>query len=175
MTTTTYAPRLPVSTREVVAETLPVDLPVNTWRTMLRLVVPVCAGDWLDVHGWARVTNDTGRDRGDAGYTVGVGWHLWAYDVDDGKGAARTEADWRRISPLKGDNVTRQRHHMPMDISTLYQVPADWPEGHRMVVVLRADAHSTAWKAGDTLTVDREYGELVVRPWCRTPNTPVEA
>jgi hypothetical protein len=150
------------ATDEVTASTLPVDLPVDTWRTMLRLVVPVDAGDVLDVHGWARVTNDTGRDRGEPGYTVGVGYHLWAYDADSGQGTA---GPWWRISPLKGDNVTRARHHMPLDISTVYQVPADWPAGHRIVVVLRADAHSTAWVKGDTLTVDQSYGHLTVRRW----------
>jgi hypothetical protein len=118
------------STDEVVAKTLPVDLPTDTYRTMLRVVVPVTAGDILDVEGWARVTNDTGVSRGVAGYTVGVGYHLWMYDVDNGPVSA-----------------------------------ADWPEGHRMVVVLRADAHSTAWVAGDTLTVDRDYGQLTARRW----------
>lgn len=147
---------------EVVAATLPVDLATDTWRTMLRLIVPAAAGDLLDAHGWARVTNDTGVDRGEPGYTVGVGYHLWAYDCDSGFGAA---GPWWKISPSCGDNVTRARHHMPLAISTVYEVPADWPDGHRIVVVLRADAHSTAWVAGDTLTVDQEYGQMTVRRW----------
>jgi hypothetical protein len=154
------------ATDEVVPTTIPIDLATDTYRTMLRVVVPVAAGDLLDISGWARVTNDTGRNRGDAGYTVGVGYHLWMYDVDDGPVSA---GDWLRISPLCGDNVTRDRHHMPLAISTTYTVPADWPEGHRMVVVLRADAHSTAWIAGDTLTVDRDYGQLTVRRWAAPP------
>jgi hypothetical protein len=150
------------STDEVVAKTLPVDLPTDTYRTMLRVVVPVASGDLLDISGWARVTNDTGVSRGTTGYTVGVGYHLWMYDVDAGPVSA---GDWLRISPLCGDNVPRDRHHMPLAISTVYTVPADWPEGHRMVVALRADAHSTAWVSGDTLTVDREYGHLTARRW----------
>jgi hypothetical protein len=168
--TITAAPNLTLAglyaTDEVVAASIPVDLPTDTYRTMLRAVVPVVAGDVLDVDAWARVTNDTGRDRGDAGYTVGVGWHVWAYDVDDGQGAA---GPWTRISPLCGDNVPRDRHHMPLHISTVYAVPADWPAGHRITVVLRADAHSTAWVSGDTLTVDREYGHLTVRRWVAPP------
>ncbi|MFB7219332.1 hypothetical protein [Streptomyces sp. NPDC056227] len=150
------------STDEVVPSTIPVDLATDTYRTMLRVVVPVAAGDLLDISGWARVTNDVGRNRGDAGYTVGVGWHLWMYDASDGLGSAGL---WTRISPLCGDNVSRDRHHMPLAIDTLYTVPADWPAEHLMVVVLRADAHSTAWKSGDTLTVDRDYGQLTARRW----------
>ncbi|HET6635231.1 MAG TPA: hypothetical protein VFH77_09390, partial [Streptomyces sp.] len=150
------------ATDEVTASTLPVDLVTDTYRTMLRTVVPVDAGDLLDIAAWARVTNDTGRDRGDPGYTVGVGWHLWAYDVDT---QAASSGEWWRIAPWCGDNVTRDRHHMPLAIDTVYRVPADWPAGHRIVVVLRADAHSTAAVDGDELTVDREYGHLTVRRW----------
>jgi hypothetical protein len=165
VTITDSSGRLPTAlyaTDEVVATTIPVDLPSDTYRTMLRVVVPVAAGDLLDAEGWARVTNDVGVSRGDKGYTVGVGYHLWAYDADNGQGSAGI---WTRISPLCGDNVSRDRHHMPLAISTVYTVPADWPKGHRMVIVLRADAHSTAWVAGDILTVDQEYGHLTVTRW----------
>lgn len=158
---------VPVSlhaTSEVVAKNLPVDLPTTTWRTMLRAVVPVAAGDLLDVTAWARVTND-------CGYTVGVGWHLWAYDADSGQGTA---GDWWRISLSCGDNVDKARHHMPLAISTIHEVPADWPEGHRIVVVLRADAHSTAWQKGDALTVD-PLGHLIVRRWSAPPVEPAPA
>lgn len=137
-------------TTEVVATTLPVDLPTDTWRTMIRQVVPVAAGDTLDVLAWARVTNDVG-------YTVGVGWHLWVYDCELG-----TSSTWTKISPSLGDNVTSTRHHMPLMISAVWAVPVYWPEGHRVVVVLRADAHSTAAVSGDTLTVDDGYGALTV-------------
>jgi hypothetical protein len=140
---------------DVVATTLPVDLSTSTWRTMLRVVVPVQAGDVLDVSARARVTNDVG-------YVVGVGYHLWAYDVDSGQGSS---GPWWRISTSNGDNVEPKRHHMPLHIDTAYVVPADWPAGHRIVVVLRADAHSTAWESGDTLTVDQAYGQMIVRRW----------
>ena len=160
---TTSAPSLALAgitaTDQVVATTLPVDLSAETWRTMLRQVVPVDADDVLDIEAWARVTNDTS-------YTVGIGWHVWAYDVDSGLGSA---GPWTRISPWNGDNVPPPRHHMPLAIDTVYQIPADWPAGHRITVVLRADAHSTAALSGDTVAVDQEYGHLTVRRW--TPLT----
>jgi hypothetical protein len=150
-----YAPDGLFATDEVVPSKLLVDLPSDTWATMLRIVVPVRAGDVLDVESWARVSNALG-------YTVGVGYHLWVYDVDNGQGAS---GPWTRISPLKGDNVDKPRHHLPIDTSCVWQVPADWPEGHRIVVAMRADAHSTAWTPDDYLTVDRPYGHLTVRRW----------
>lgn len=168
MTTITAATGLTLAgiyaTDEVVAATLPVDLATDTWRTMIRQIVPVEPGDVLDIQAWARVTNDTGKSRNEPGYTVGVGWHVWAYDCDSGQGTA---GPWWRISPYCGDNVDRTRHHMPLHISTVYTVPDDWPDGHRIVIVLRADAHSTAWVAGDTLTVDKDYGHLKVRRYAR--------
>jgi hypothetical protein len=124
------------------------------YATLLRLVVPVAAGDVLDIGGRARVTNDT-----NPGYTIGVGYHLWQYDVDNGLGSAGA---WTRISSYCGDNVDRTRHHMPLLVDTVYTVPADWPDGHRMTIVLRGDAHSTA-ADGQYLTVDPEYGQLTIR------------
>lgn len=141
------------ATTDVPAATLPVDLATNTFRTMLRQVVPVNAGDMLDVGAFARVTND-------CGYTIGVGWHLAAYDVDN---PPATPAEWLKISPSLGDNVTKDRHHMPLHIGVAYTIPADWPVGHRITILLRADAHSTAAVPGDTLTVDQTYGYLSVR------------
>jgi len=149
-------------TDEITATTLPVDLSTTTWRTMSRIIVPTAAGDVLSVNARARVTNDTGRNRGEPGYTVGVGYHLWMYDCDNGQGTA---GPWTRISSYNGDNVSRDRHHMPLHITTTWQVPEGWPDGHRVVVVLRADAHSTAWRSGDTLTVDTAYGHMQVRRW----------
>lgn len=131
------------------------------YATLLRVVVPVSAGDVLDVSGRARVTNDTANPA----YTIGVGYHLWQYDVDNGLGASGT---WTRISSYCGDNVTRDRHHMPLLVDTVYTVPEDWPDGHRMTVVLRGDAHSTA-ADGQYLTVDPLYGQLTVRRY--TPRT----
>lgn len=141
---------------------IPIDLPSTTYRTLYRVVLgAVSPGDVLDVTGEARVTNN-------AGYTVGVGWHLWIYDYNN---PAKTAGPWWRISQLMGDNVdTAVRHHMPLHIDTLHRMPDDWPPGHRPVVVLRADAHSTAWEPGDTLDVDAGYGQLIVRHWT-TPAT----
>ena len=166
MTDPVWVPQPPVSTREVVPSTLPVDLPTDTYREAMRIVVPAAAGDRLDITAMARVTND-------CGYTVGVGWHLWWYDCDpepDANGIVPPTATRTRvkISPSMGDNVPASRHHLPLHISSLYTVPDTWPEGHRMVVLLRVDAHSTAWQAGDTLTFDKAYAELIVRRWAKT-------
>jgi hypothetical protein len=142
---------------EVVTGSIPVDLPSNTGRMLMRIVVdPTIPGDVLDVEARARVTNDVG-------YNIGVGWHLWRYDVDDGQ--PWPHSPWVQIGPLNGDNVDPQRHHMPLHTSAVYRVPDSWPAGHRMVVLLQADAHSTAWQSGDTLTVDQAYGLLKVRRW----------
>ncbi|MFJ3663166.1 hypothetical protein ACIPPM_22175 [Streptomyces sp. NPDC090119] len=145
------------ATDEVPAKTLPIGTgPGQGYRTLLRVVVPVAPGDVLEVTGRARVTNDTAPP-----YTVGVGYHLWMYDCDNGKGSSGT---WTLISSLCGDNVTRDRHHMPVLTDTVYTVPAEWPAGHRMVVVLRGDAMSTA-ADGQAITVDQTYGQLTVRRW----------
>jgi hypothetical protein len=143
------------ATDEVPASSLPIGLSAGLgYRTLLRAVVPVVAGDVLDVTARARVTNDTSP-----GYVVGVGYHLWQYDCDNGQGSA---SPWTRISSWCGDNVDRVRHHMPLYTDTVYTVPDSWPAGHRMVVVLRGDAMSTA-ADGQSITVDRDYGQLTVR------------
>ncbi|MFJ7963121.1 hypothetical protein [Streptomyces sp. NPDC096324] len=143
------------ATTEVPAKTLPIGLgPGLGYRTLLRVVVPVSAGDVLDVSARARVTNDTAPS-----YTVGVGYHLWQYDVDD---PPVTADDWTQISSLCGDNVSHDRHHMPLLTDTVYTVPADWPTGHRMTIALRGDAMSTA-ADGQSITVDQAYGQLTVR------------
>jgi hypothetical protein len=143
------------ATDEVPATTLPIGTgPGQGYRTLLRVIIPVEPGDLLDVSGRARVTNDTAPS-----YTVGIGYHLWQYDCDDGQGSAGV---WTRISSLCGDNVDHDRHHMPLATDTVYTAPPDWPAGHRMVIVLRGDAMST--KAdGQKITVDQAYGQLTVR------------
>lgn len=152
------------TTREVVA--LNTGLPVGgtaggQQRTLARLVVGVEAGDVLDIEGRQRVTNNIGPTR----YTVGVGYWIDSYDVDDG--APSPDKLWTRLGSLNGDNVDKTRHHLPIHLHDVYQVPANWPAGHRITVVFRADAHSTAWQTnggGDRLTVD-DYGVLTVRRW----------
>lgn len=155
------------STNEVVPDDLVIDLPTDTWKTILRVVVPVQAGDLLDVSAWMKVTDDVG-------YNVGVGIHLWWYDVDNGLGSSGT---WSRLDPDAGSagmNVTKDVHHLTLGVSVPYLVPADWPvdpdtgKPHRIAIALRADAHSTLWDrdgdglAEDRLTVDG-CGRLTVR------------
>lgn len=117
------------------------------FEVVLRTSTPVDSGDTLDVSAYFRVTNETSAN-------VGVGGHLWAYDLD-----GDTARQWR-IGPSNGDNVDRQRHHMPVAVQTVYSVPEDWPDGHRMAVLLKADAHSTA--TSGSLDVDAN-GNLIVR------------
>ena len=117
------------------------------FEIVLRTAAPVDAGDTLDVSAYFRVTNELPAN-------VGVGGHLWAYDLDG------DVSDQWRIGPSNGDNVDRQRHHMPVALQTVYSVPQDWPAGHRMAVVLKADAHSTA--TNGNLDVD-DNGNLIVR------------
>ncbi|MGW0785745.1 hypothetical protein [Streptomyces sp. NPDC002913] len=145
------------STNELVPTTLRVDLSTATWATMLRVVAPVAAGDLLDIDGWFKVTNDLG-------YNVGVGAHLWAYDVDDGAPVPRPPESWWRLDDAGsvGMNVTPDMHHLTLPAALPYQVPDTWPTGHRITIALRADAHSTAWKPGHSLTVD-PCGRLTVR------------
>jgi hypothetical protein len=146
------------STDEVVASSIPVDLSTNTPVMLMRLIMdPTLPGDIFEVDARARVTNDLT-------YTVGVGWHLWAFDVDDGVPWPHAQP-WTLIGPVNGDNVDHTRHHMPLATTATYQVPANWPAGHRMVIAYQADAHSTAWKTGDKLTVDQAYGLLIVDRW----------
>jgi hypothetical protein len=145
-------------------------LPIGTWsgqeyRTMARVIVPVIAGDMLDCDGRARVTNDAPEPR----YTVGVSTALWAYDCDDGLGSS---GPWTQIDVSTGDNVDPARHHMPVAITAVYTVPATWPPGHRIVIVLRSDAASTQARANDALTVD-PLTRLTVRRWT-APISPQE-
>jgi hypothetical protein len=146
------------STDEVVASSIPVDLSTNTPVMLMRLVMdPTVPGEIFEVSARARVTND-------CGYTIGVGWHLWMFDVDDGVAWPHAQP-WTLISPVDGDNVTKDRHHLPLATTATYQVPANWPAGHRMTIAYQADAHSTAWQPGDKLTVDQPYGLLIVHRW----------
>lgn len=158
---------------------LPIDLATTTWRTVYRVICPCQPGDVFRVHGEVRVTNDAGRDPGETRYTVGVGYHLWYYDLDDTSGVPLAER-MVKFGDSDGDNVDPVRHHMPGDITRWLKVPADWPVdpltglGHRVVLVLRADAHSTAWEAnggGEVLTVDR-YGLIDALRWT-TPTRPL--
>lgn len=133
--------------------TIPVDLPTTTPVTLARIVTnTLAAGDLLKIHAWARVTNDVG-------YTVGIGWYIKAYEYT-APGVVNTLFD---IETYNGQNVTPngQTHHMPMHWSGLWQVPPEL-DGKRIVLMFRADAHSSAWQAGDTITIDQGYGQFWV-------------
>jgi hypothetical protein len=146
------------STNEVVPSVINIASAPGGYVTMLRLVCcPSSPGDIFKVSGFGRVTNDASEPR----YNVGVGYHGWLYDVDDGLAVH----PWTRVSPYCGDNVTPDRHHMPLMYDFAFQLPATWIEGHRPVVALRADAESTARRAGDQLTVDQAYGQMNVTCW----------
>lgn len=143
------------SCRQIIAQTTDLavtELPVTSqagqgFTNILEVVIPALPGDTLDVSGFFQVTNDLG-------YTVGVGAHLWAYapDADDPK--------WYRISPSTGDNVDKARHHMPVEMQTIYVIPDTWNPGDRIRIAFRADAHSTA--GNGNLTVEAN-GNLIVR------------
>lgn len=149
------------SSSDIVPSAAPVKTVPGTFSTVLRKVIQAAPGDVLDVNGWFKVTNDLG-------YNVGVGAHLWQYELDNGLGSA---GEWKRLDPEHGSvgtNVTPDIHHLTTHIHVVYEVPADWPADeetgvyHRMTVALRLDAHSTAAQAGHQLTVD-PYGRLTVR------------
>jgi hypothetical protein len=143
-------------------ETTATTLPITPWaggavRTVARVIVPVQAGDVLDCDARARVTNGASEPR----YTVGVSSSLWMYDCDSELASA---GPWVQIDTSTGDNVDAPRHHMPLLTTAVYTVPADWPDGHRMVIALRSDAASTQARTGDALTVD-PLTRLTVRRW----------
>lgn len=157
------------STDQIVPADLVVDLSTTTWRTVLRAVVGgapasvdpgVQPGDLLKIWSWFKATNDVG-------YNIGLGITLWYYDLDNGLGSSGT---WYRVdaeSGSTGENVTPAGHHLSPAIFTPFTVPADWPAGHRIVIAVRGDAHSTAWdKDGDGVADDRltldQYGVLMV-------------
>lgn len=145
---------------------IPVDLPTNTFRWIYRKVVPCKAGDVFRIHAEARVTNDVGRDSGEKRFTIGVGWSLWYYDVDDTSGVPAADRTYQIGTPM-GDNVDPVRHHMPLYITRRFKAADTWPEGHRIVFILRADAHSTAYNTnggGEKITVDN-YGSLDILRW----------
>lgn len=142
---------------EVVAATLP----VTGWageglRIIARVITgPLHAGNLVDADGWGRAVSRMP-------YLVGVAAHLWGYDAD-GEGET-SERPWWRLGRSFGDNVTPDRKYLPFGCGAVWQVPDGWPAGHRMVVVLRADAHSTAATSGDEVEVGAN-GWVRARVW----------
>ncbi|MFD5899045.1 hypothetical protein [Streptomyces sp. NPDC060366] len=158
MLTTTTGPLLTerlVQTDEPATTTLPVATS-TTMRTVLRAPVLANPGDILDVTARMQVTNDTGKN-------VGAGWHLWVYDIDLQPAIPVAKRPWTQIAPWTADNVDPTRHHMPMITDALWEVPPDWPAGHRAMVVLQAAAFRTTPLPGETLRVDQAYCLLTIR------------
>lgn len=142
-------------TEELVPATLPVATS-TTRRVLLRVPVPACPGDVLDVTARAQITNDTGR-------VVGVGHALWVYDVDLPGSVPVADRPWTQIAPHLADNCSPDRHHMPLHMGATWTVPDDWPPGHRAMVAYQAAAFRTTPAPGETVRVDQGYGQLVVR------------
>lgn len=147
---------------------VPVDGTSNTPVRVTRVVVPVLAGDVLDITAGIRLTNDLG-------YTVGVGARLRWYDYDDGVPWPHAQP-WTEIPYLQGDNVSPlpHRHHIPMTLNVAYKAPDTWPapitEGdyigpHRMVINLMVDGHWGNYVAGDRLSIDDYKQQIIVRRW----------
>lgn len=148
---------------------LAVDLSTSTWKNVMRVVTgPLNPGDLIEVDARVRLTNN-------CGYTIGIGVHLHGYDYNGDRTV------WWPLAPISGQNVDSViTHHLPVNTDAAYEVPdgtkgiyqqagepAVWPAGHRLVVALRLDAHSTAWRSGDT--VDVEVGHIRVRRWAPAP------
>lgn len=140
-----------------VTDKIRVDISSNTPSRTMRVVVPVAAGDYLEITAEDRITNNTG-------YNMGIGMKLWWYDVDDGVPWPHT-VPWTQINPPTGDNVPPARHHMPITINRVYRIPSDWPVDHRIVINTMVDAHSVAGRdVGEYIKVD-SYGALIVKRW----------
>jgi hypothetical protein len=145
------------STDVVTGSGLPITLTGCSYRTILRTQVPAQPGDALDVTANARVTDDASEPR----YNTGITWNFAYYDVDNGLGSSGT---WYGFGTSQGENVTPDTHHLSMGVDRTLKVPDTWTPGHRIAVVLRACAESTAARSGDAVTVD-PLGELIVLRW----------
>lgn len=149
------------ATDESTTETLPVATNAYSNRTVLRVPILVAAGDVLDVTGQMQITNDTGR-------VIGTGLHLYVYDVDLVPAIPVADREWTEIAPLTADNCPPDRHHMPLATSAVWLVPADWPDGHRAMVVMQAAAFRSSAQSGETVRVDQVYDLLTVRRYTPT-------
>lgn len=149
------------STDVVTGSGLPITLTGCAYRTILRTQVPVNPGDALDVTANARTTDDASEPR----YNTGITWNMAYYDVDNGLGSSGT---WYGFGTSEGENITPDSHHLAMSIDRTLLVPSTWTPGHRVAVVLRACAESTAARSGDAITVD-PLGELIALRWSTPP------
>lgn len=152
------------------ATKIPVDLSTGTPVKVRYFALPVLAGDYLKIHAEIDVTNDAGRNTTKGiRYTVGIGISLWWYNAS----APTTPVDlralsWQQIGGSRGMNCPVDLHHLAMCISGELSIPADWQAGQSAGVVLRADAHSTAWASnstagGDWIDVEDHGGLWVTR------------
>ncbi|MCM2394367.1 hypothetical protein, partial [Streptomyces albipurpureus] len=141
--TSVLVPAPPVWSDRLETSAIPIDRHSATSSLLYRVVLPAtAAGDVLDITAKAGVTNDAGHPGGQT-YMVGVGWHIWWYDYNH---PDRSAGPWTQIKPWSGQNVDHALHHLALNAAFCWRVPDDWPEGHRMVVCLKASAHSTAWQ-----------------------------
>lgn len=147
------------STTDIARTSLPVGNTAGNYRVLSRIAIPVRAGDQLDVCARAHVSSPHK-------FNVGVGSHLWGYDVDLPEPPKLTvsQRPWWALGTSDSDQVDWDRHHMPLRCSAVYEVPADWPDGHRMMVVYQGDAYASNAAPGDTIVVD-PMGLLIVRRW----------
>lgn len=166
-----------VATRERQTATIPIELSSSTAiRTALRVVLPVEAGDLLHLGGRLRLTNDVTGTK----YQVGCPAWFDGYDCDDG--LPYSEKTWLRAAyaydaepgGLTGDNVDPSggpagRHHMPLVLGPdVWEVPVDWPAGHRLCLAIRVSAASTKAEingGNDVIKLDDGYNSLVVQRW----------
>jgi hypothetical protein len=146
---------------------IPIDLSSGTPRTVFATNIgPVNPDDRVRVISDANVTNDTGvtlvngvRKVTGTRYTVGVSYHI-AYSTVSG---APT-----RAGTSMGENCPVIVHHCVVGgIPRMFKVPADWTPGTEMVVMMRVDAHSSAWakNGGKELLRVEPYGAILFDVW----------
>jgi hypothetical protein len=148
---------------------IPIDLSSGTPRTVFAVTVgPVNPGDMVRVISDANVTNDTGvtlvggvRKVTGTRYKVGVSYHI-AYSAVGGTPV--------RAGTSVGENCTVETHHLVLNIARMFKVPATWTPGAEMVVMMRVDAHSSAWKAngGKELLRVEPYGAILFDVWAES-------
>lgn len=150
----------------------------GTFITVRLFTMFVAEGDTLLITGELNLTNNTGRDAdqdmipGYEAFGAGIATSLWIYDAN--APAAERPATWLRLG-TNGENCTVEGHHIAQGLQRPYQVPAGWDPTHQMGIVLRVDAHSTAYKANPVpgYFIVEKHGTLHVEHWpAATPEVP---
>lgn len=151
------------TTREVTTAALAVSsAPGVAYATLLRLVVPAEPGDILDITARARVSNTTEFP------LVAVGYGLWFFDAE----LPPEDRIWTQIGPQREGSTDPVKTVLAMHAEDVYQVPTEWPTGHRMVVVYRGDAYAPDLDPEAptvSLDVDAGYGSVTVGRWLALP------